>query len=278
MKGSVRTRCSQQHLLAFGFGAGASLLGVSRGYGFSTLYKQALPQNVSPVTASTKVKHLRVVKRSTASLDTRTGGPALACCLLAVAAAGVAATRASCFAKGCRMRSSQSGSWRSMRAHSGVEERRVMSDTERDELIGRPHSALYGECPAEFAREMPSMRCAMAALVSSAKSACVHPDREFPYLCGDCPRNGKAPGSLLLAVKPCAAAAFISTAKSTCVHPDREFPNLCGDCPRNPKKIASANGQKNSICAVAALVSTVKSTCLHPDRDVPYLCGDCPRN
>eukprot|EP00434_Breviolum_minutum_P017157 symbB.v1.2.015144.t1/scaffold1124.1/size136573/10 len=33
--------------------------------------------------------------------------------------------------------------------------------------------------------------CATAAFVSSAKSACVHPDRKDPYLCGDCPRNPK---------------------------------------------------------------------------------------
>jgi len=31
--------------------------------------------------------------------------------------------------------------------------------------------------------------CACAAITSSAKAQCVHPDREFPYLCGDCPRN-----------------------------------------------------------------------------------------
>lgn len=150
--------------------------------------------------------------------------------------------------------------------------------------------------------------CAAATFVSSAKSSCVHPDRKDPYLCGDCPRNGKAAGlpsvdmcqeGLNIGNLPggfaavCAAASFVSSAKSSCVHPDRKPPNLCGDCPRNDKAcglppvdlhqegVPPAGMDATpfaAVCAAAAFVSSAKSSCVHPDRKDPYLCGDCPRN
>jgi len=117
------------------------------------------------------------------------------------------------------------------------------------------------------------------ALVTSAKSACVHPDREFPYLCGDCPRNPKMPANAPQQGEAvCAVAALVSSAKSACIHPDREFPYLCGDCPRNPNKSLSLQQKGDGVCAAAALVSSAKSACIHPDREFPNLCGDCPLN
>mmetsp|Transcript_6444 Transcript_6444/g.13530 ORF Transcript_6444/g.13530 Transcript_6444/m.13530 type:complete len:244 (+) Transcript_6444:90-821(+) len=111
-------------------------------------------------------------------------------------------------------------------------------------------------------------KVACAALISSAKSQCVHPERKDPYLCGDCPRNFK---TVDFDDKVCAAAAFVSSAKSQCVHPERKDPYLCGDCPRN-------GFAKKDVCAAAAFVSSAKTQCVHPDRKDPYLCGDCPRN
>eukprot|EP00444_Apocalathium_aciculiferum_P010247 CAMPEP_0183386596 /NCGR_PEP_ID=MMETSP0370-20130417/2487_1 /TAXON_ID=268820 /ORGANISM="Peridinium aciculiferum, Strain PAER-2" /LENGTH=306 /DNA_ID=CAMNT_0025564949 /DNA_START=72 /DNA_END=992 /DNA_ORIENTATION=- len=149
--------------------------------------------------------------------------------------------------------------------------------------------------------EWPQSKTAAAALVSSAKATCIHPDRDDPYLCGDCPRNGKvmvsAPAAdevvpVVAGKAVCASAAFISSAKASCIHPDRDDPYLCGDCPRNGKvmlceeKRTEGRQQKEDqafavpckACAVAAFVSSAKSTCVHPDRDAPYLFGDCPRN
>lgn len=120
----------------------------------------------------------------------------------------------------------------------------------------------------EFATSNGEVAC--ANWVFSAKSTCVHPERKDPYLCGDCPRNGKAPTSSV-----CATAALVSSAKSACIHPERKEPYLCGDCPRNPKMAAFAQDEK--VCA-AAFVSSAKSQCVHPERKDPYLCGDCPRN
>eukprot|EP00933_Yihiella_yeosuensis_P020080 TRINITY_DN16195_c0_g1_i1.p1 TRINITY_DN16195_c0_g1~~TRINITY_DN16195_c0_g1_i1.p1 ORF type:complete len:160 (+),score=34.51 TRINITY_DN16195_c0_g1_i1:79-558(+) len=40
--------------------------------------------------------------------------------------------------------------------------------------------------------ELPSQSrkvCSAAALISSVKAQCIHPEREDPMLCGDCPRN-----------------------------------------------------------------------------------------
>lgn len=111
---------------------------------------------------------------------------------------------------------------------------------------------------------------ACAKFVFSAKTACIHPERKAPYLCGDCPRNGKA-----LNPEVCAAAALVSSAKSSCVHPERKPPYLCGDCPRNGM---TATFDDEKVCAVAAFVSSAKSQCAHPERKPPYLCGDCPRN
>lgn len=207
-------------------------------------------------------------------------------------------------------------------------------------------------------------RCAVASFVSSAKGACVHPDREFPNLCGDCPRNGKVPGRLAQqdvqsvaaayaaeapwpAQQPTkqALAAFVSPAKQACVHPDQEFSKLCGDGPRDRKMPGPILGYQQQVypagvraavtvssstslagggaardqhapccnreaeqrklacepraeavnlptegqhsqqeriaqrrCAVAGFVSSAKAACVHPDREFPYLCGDCPRN
>lgn len=122
----------------------------------------------------------------------------------------------------------------------------------------------------EFATSNGEVAC--ANWVFSAKSTCVHPERKDPYLCGDCPRNGKVLNS---SGSVCAAAALVSSAKSACIHPERKEPYLCGDCPRNPKMAAFE--QDGKVCA-AALVSSAKSQCVHPERKDPYLCGDCPRN
>jgi len=116
-------------------------------------------------------------------------------------------------------------------------------------------------------------KVACAALISSAKSQCVHPERKDPYLCGDCPRNLK---TVDFDDKVCAAAAFVSSAKSQCVHPERKDPYLCGDCPRNGFFKEAQKTPK--VCAAAAFVSSAKTQCVHPDRKDPYLCGDCPRN
>ncbi|CAE7211063.1 unnamed protein product [Symbiodinium natans] len=113
-------------------------------------------------------------------------------------------------------------------------------------------------------------KVACAALISSAKSQCVHPERKPPYLCGDCPRNAKT-----FDEKVCAAAAFVSSAKTQCVHPERKPPYLCGDCPRNGFMKEAQDTPK--VCSAAAFVSSVKTQCVHPDRKDPYLCGDCPR-
>lgn len=137
-------------------------------------------------------------------------------------------------------------------------------------------------------------RVCAAAFISSAKSACVHPDRKDPYLCGDCPRNGKTAGVPSVDFKQdvdtekgeacfstvCAAAAFVSSAKSSCVHPDRKPPNLCGDCPRNDKTsgLPPLDLRQEGVLSCAAFVSSAKSACVHPDRKPPNLCGDCPRN
>ncbi|CAJ1451929.1 unnamed protein product [Effrenium voratum] len=123
-------------------------------------------------------------------------------------------------------------------------------------LDGQVFSAQFEERPC-----WDETKVCAAAFVSSAKTTCVHPDRQDPYLCGDCPRN---PKSAFEGEKVCAAAAFVSSAKSQCVHPERKDPYLCGDCPRNGAK-------------AFAFVSA-KSQCVHPERKDPYLCGDCPRN
>eukprot|EP00435_Cladocopium_sp_Y103_P061743 s569_g23.t1 len=122
----------------------------------------------------------------------------------------------------------------------------------------------------EFATSNGEVAC--ANWIFSAKSTCVHPERKDPYLCGDCPRNGKVLNSNR---EVCAVAALVSSAKSACIHPERKEPYLCGDCPRNPKIGAFAQDEK--VCA-AAFVSSAKSQCIHPERKDPYLCGDCPRN
>jgi len=93
---------------------------------------------------------------------------------------------------------------------------------------------------------------AAAAFITSVKPQCIHPDREFPMLCGDCPRDFEgamaAAGDVqqnqnmdlnegIVDCSKCrtkrACAGFISSMKAECIHPDREFPMLCGDCPRD---------------------------------------------
>mmetsp|Transcript_1019 Transcript_1019/g.2898 ORF Transcript_1019/g.2898 Transcript_1019/m.2898 type:complete len:278 (-) Transcript_1019:203-1036(-) len=115
-----------------------------------------------------------------------------------------------------------------------------------------------GEAPAP-------LPCAAAAFISSAKSVCIHPDREFPYLCGDCPRNPKM-------------APRVPGKESSCIHPDGEGPTSHGGCLRNPKDSGCALEGRRNTCAAAAFISSAKSACIHPDREFPYLCGDCPRN
>lgn len=133
---------------------------------------------------------------------------------------------------------------------------------------------------------------ASAALVTSLKIQCEHPDREPPYLCGDCPRNAayssaeaKLKGNSTDEPK-FASAALVTSLKIQCEHPDREPPYLCGDCPRNAAhNCAEVNFEDevyrvtgDSKFASAALVTSFKIQCEHPDREPPYLCGDCPRN
>jgi len=115
-----------------------------------------------------------------------------------------------------------------------------------------------GGCPAvtataDFGGDWPRDVQAAASFITSVKPACIHPDREFPMLCGDCPRDFEGAMQAAGAVQQnqdtdlnkegfadcskCrtkrACAGFISSVKAECIHPDREFPMLCGDCPRD---------------------------------------------
>eukprot|EP00438_Fugacium_kawagutii_P013490 Skav208883 [mRNA] locus=scaffold270:252528:254389:- [translate_table: standard] len=86
----------------------------------------------------------------------------------------------------------------------------------RTDRLSLPHPTVrHGQMPYAVAQA--------ANWVFSAKSACVHPERKEPYLCGDCPRNGKV---LNANREVCATAALVSSAKSACIHPDRKDPYL----------------------------------------------------
>lgn len=132
-------------------------------------------------------------------------------------------------------------------------------------------------------RPWRSSRRALAGDWVRPRPNCIHPEREDPNLCGNCPRNGVR-----------AVAAFVSSAKASCVHPDRKPPRLCGDCPRDrpaaglPCSELLESAAEDSVSAffvstgkgsaVASFVSSAKASCVHPDRKPPRLCGDCPRD
>ena len=111
--------------------------------------------------------------------------------------------------------------------------------------------------------------CATAAFVSSAKSACVHPDRKDPYLCLFLSINVMR---LFAASEPSdfhTLKVVIALATQKWLWPLSKMRRQELLLDALPWNFVTTVLQ---VCAAAAFVSSAKSQCIHPERKDPYLC------